>query len=105
MIGSNRFSPALSGTVTGFDFNPTVDRIRVVTSNGENFRPNPETGAVAATDMNINRVKNAMVTGVAYTNNVTGAATTTLYDIDIYSKLYKQLPPNDVKLVEVGPLK
>src|SRR5690606_3968869 len=25
----------------GFDFNPTVDRIRVVTSNGNNYRLNP----------------------------------------------------------------
>ncbi len=106
VIGANPFTPALSGTVTGFDFNPTVDRIRVVTSNGQNLRLNPETGSVAATDLNINGVPNAMVTGAAYTNNIAGATTTTLYDIDITTqKLYKQLPPNDGKLVEVGPLK
>lgn len=106
MIGANPFTPALSGTVTGFDFNPTVDRIRVVTSNGQNLRLNPETGTVAFTDLNINGVPNAMITGAAYTNNIAGAATTTLYDIDITTqKLYKQIPPNDGKLVEVGPLK
>ncbi|MEO6734233.1 MAG: DUF4394 domain-containing protein [Ferruginibacter sp.] len=106
MIGAGAFTPALSGNIAGFDFNPTVDRIRVVTSNGQNLRLNPETGTVAATDLNINGVNGAMVTGVAYTNNVAGAATTTLYDIDVTTqKLYKQLPPNDGKLVEVGPLK
>ena len=106
MIGTGPFTPALSGAVAGFDFNPTVDRIRVVTSNGQNLRLNPETGTVAATDLPINGVTNAMVTGAAYTNNVAGATTTTLYDIDVTTKkLYRQLPPNDGKLVEVGALK
>ena len=47
-IGLAPFSPALEGSIAGFDFNPTVDRIRVVTSSGQNFRLNPETGALAA---------------------------------------------------------
>ncbi|MBC7890310.1 MAG: DUF4394 domain-containing protein [Ferruginibacter sp.] len=106
MIGAGAITPALSGNIAGFDFNPTVDRIRVVTNTGQNLRLNPETGTVAATDLSINGVMGAMVTGVAYTNNVAGAATTTLYDIDVTTKkLYKQLPPNDGKLVEVGSLK
>ena len=106
MIGANQLTPALSGTIAGFDFNPTVDRIRIVTNTGQNLRVNPETGAVAATDGAINGVSGAMITGVAYTNNSAGAATTLLYDIDVATqKLYKQLPPNDGKLVEVGPLK
>jgi len=41
---------ALPGTTVGFDFNPTVDRIRVVTDTGQNLRVHPDTGAVAATD-------------------------------------------------------
>jgi hypothetical protein len=106
MIGAGAFSPALSGTVAGFDFNPTVDRIRVVTSSGQNLRLNPETGSVAVEDKPINGVAGAMVTGVAYTNNVAGAATTTLYDIDVTTQmLYKQMPPNDGTLVAVGALK
>ena len=105
-IGATPFSPALSGAVAGFDFNPTVDRLRVVTADGQNLRLNPETGAVAATDGPINGVAGARVTAVAYTNNVAGAATTTLYDIDVTTqKLYKQLPPNNGTLVEVGDLK
>ena len=35
--------PAAGGY--GFDFNPTVDRVRVVTNTGLNFRINPNTGA------------------------------------------------------------
>jgi hypothetical protein len=106
MVGTGPFAPALSGTVAGFDFNPTVDRIRLVTNTGQNLRLNPETGTVAATDGNINGAAGASIAAVAYTNNVAGATTTTLYDIDVASqKLYKQLPPNDGTLVEVGPLK
>jgi hypothetical protein len=46
-----------------------------------------------------------MIAASAYTNNVAGATTTTLYNIDLSTqKLFKQLPPNDGTLVEVGPL-
>jgi Domain of unknown function (DUF4394) len=100
-IGTTAFTPAISGTVTGFDFNPTVDRIRVVTNTGQNLRLNPETGTVAATDATINPV--AGISGAAYTNSVAGAVSTTLYDID-GQKLYKQDPPNNGTLVEVGNL-
>src|SRR5207253_11219827 len=41
------FTPALSGTAFGFDFNPTADRIRVVSDTGQNLRLNPDTGPVA----------------------------------------------------------
>jgi len=104
-INSAAFTPALSGTNFGFDFNPTVDRIRVVSSSGQNLRLNPENGAVAATDLNIADVPGAKVGSVAYTDNRAGAATTTLFDIDATTdKLYKQIPPNDGKLMAVGSL-
>ncbi|SFQ52265.1 DUF4394 domain-containing protein [Hymenobacter arizonensis] len=102
-IGAGPFAPALAGTVAGFDFNPTVDRIRVVTSEGQNLRLNPETGTVQVVD---GPVVGARIAAAAYTNNVAGAATTTLYDIDVASqKLFKQDPPNAGTLVEVGDLK
>ena len=101
-LGTAPFTPALAGTLAGFDFNPTVDRIRVVTSSGQNLRLNPETGTVAATDGVINPGSPA-ITAVAYTNSVAGAASTTLFDIDIVAgKLFKQDPPNNGTLVEVG---
>ncbi|MNK35325.1 hypothetical protein D3C87_538480 [compost metagenome] len=104
-INSTPFTPALSGTSFGFDFNPTVDRIRVVSSSGQNLRLNPENGAVAATDLNIADVPGAKIGSVAYTDNRAGAATTTLFDIDATTdKLYKQIPPNDGKLMAVGNL-
>ena len=95
------FTPALIGVVASFDFNPTVDRIRVVTNVGENIRLNPETGALAATDGNINPA--AKIIGVAYNNNYSGAATTTLYDID-GNNFFMQNPPNNGVLVTVGSL-
>ena len=105
-LGTAAFTPAISATTSvGFDFNPTVDRIRLVTSSGQNLRLNPETGTVAATDGSINGAANATVGAVAYTQNRAGATTTVLYDIDVANnKLYKQDPPNDGKLVEVGSL-
>ncbi len=104
-VGSSTIDPALSGLTVGFDFNPTVDRIRLVTKEGQNLRLNPETGTVAAVDGNINTNGNANVASVAYTNNTAGASTTTLFDIDVTNdKLYRQDPPNAGTLVEVGAL-
>ena len=104
-IGAASFSPALSGNVSGFDFNPTVDRIRVVTSGGQNLRLNPETGMVAAMDGSIVVSGGVSVTSVAYTNNMAGASSTVLFDVDVAAKkLYKQDPPNAGTLVEIGNL-
>ena len=103
-VSTTPFTPAISGSLVGFDFNPTVDRIRLVTSAGLNIRLNPETGAVAATDAAINPGTPAIV-AVAYSNSVAGTSTTTLFDIDMTSgKLFKQDPPNNGTLVEVGSL-
>jgi hypothetical protein len=103
-IGTAAFTPALNGTVVGLDFNPTVDRIRLVTNLGQNLRLNPETGAIAATDLALNP-STPSVSEVAYTNNSAGVTTTTLYDIDVATdKLYIQNPPNNGTLVEVGDL-
>ena len=95
------FTPGIAGTVVGFDFNPTVDRIRLVTDATINLRLNPETGAVAAVDGNINPA--TRITGAAYTNSFAGTATTTLYDTDGFT-LFKQDPPNNGTLVAVGNL-
>ncbi|MCQ4140809.1 DUF4394 domain-containing protein [Chryseobacterium sp. EO14] len=104
-VSTSAFSPAVSGTIASIDFNPTVDRIRLVSNTGQNLRLHPETGAVAATDMNINGGGTPSVAGVAYTNSKSGASSTVLYDIDMTSgKLFKQDPPNNGTLVEVGNL-
>ena len=40
----------LSGTAFGFDFNPTVDRIRVTSNIGQDLRLNPNDGTLTATE-------------------------------------------------------
>ena len=42
------------GTAYGMDFNPTVDRVRVVNNNDTNLRINPFNGTVAGTDTPLN---------------------------------------------------
>jgi len=111
-IGGNPFMPTLDGAAVGFDFNPTVDRIRVVSGSGQNLRLNPDTGAVAFTDGGL-RYKDGdpaagstpSAIGAAYTNSVAGAMSTTLYVIDTRrDSLAIQAPPNDGVLTTVGPL-
>ncbi|WP_223606554.1 DUF4394 domain-containing protein [Chryseobacterium sp. OSA05B] len=105
IVSSTAFTPAVSGTIASIDFNPTVDRIRLVSNTGQNLRLHPETGAVAATDTNISGTGTPSINGVAYTNSKAGASSTILYDIDpVAGKLFKQDPPNNGTLVEVGSL-
>jgi hypothetical protein len=99
------FEPALSGTTFGFDFNPVVDRIRVVSDTGQNLRLNPDTGATTAADTNLNP-GTPHVVGAAYSNNVAGALATTLYVIDSATDQLFNLGsnPNAGTLTLVGSL-
>jgi hypothetical protein len=45
-VGQGTFAVALTGSEFGFDFNPTVDRIRVASDSGQNLRLHPDSGAV-----------------------------------------------------------
>ncbi len=106
------FSTPLSGSFFGFDFNPTVDRIRITSNTGQNLRVHPVTGAVAFVDGTLayagtdpNFGSTPMIVGSAYTNNFHGATTTTLYDIDAnLGNLVTQNPPNSGTLNTVGSL-
>jgi uncharacterized protein with beta-barrel porin domain len=90
-----------AGAQLGIDFNPTVDRLRVVTSTGVNLRVNPNDGTVLA-DTNLSALG---VGGAAYTNSVAGATTTTLYVINpATGTLSIQAPPNAGVLTPVGAL-
>lgn len=96
----------------GFDFNPTVDRIRVVGASGTNFRLNPLDGATiidgaytfAMGDVNVGRVP--AFTAVAYTNSDRDPATgTTLYAIDpTLGQLILVSTPNGGAVNTVGSL-
>ena len=121
-IGAGPFSPALEGKAFGFDFNPTVDRIRVISDAGQNLRLHPDLGTVvdfdavaagiqsdgrlayATADVNFNRRPSAV--GAAYTNPDNDPATgTTLYDLDgRRDVLATQNPPNTGTLNTVGRL-
>ncbi|GEP42241.1 hypothetical protein BGE01nite_15320 [Brevifollis gellanilyticus] len=86
------------------DFNPTVDRVRVVSGSGLNFRVRPDTGAAVDgnavtggtnTDGSINGPTTG-VNGTAYTNSFGGATATTQYTLDaVTNSLYIQNPPNN----------
>lgn len=67
----------------GVDFNPVVDRLRVLNSADENFRINPINGArsdAPTNDTDLNPAAND-ISAVAYLNNFTGAVLTTAYAI------------------------
>ncbi len=86
----------------GVDFNPVVDRLRVVTSDGLNLRVNVDSG-VTCLDGPI--AAGSSVTASAYTNNFNTAANTTLYGIDVASdRLVIQNPPNAGTIGGVGAL-
>ena len=104
-------TPFEGGTISGFDFNPVADRLRLVGDNDQDFRINVDTGAVtvdgtlAFAEGDVNAGVNPNVTAAAYTNSFDGTESTQLYDIDtLLNDLVLQSPPNDGTLVTVGDL-
>ena len=104
-------SAALQGVAFGADFNPVVDRLRVVSDGNKNIRIDPSTGVVA-TDADVayavadaHEGKDPAIVALAYTNSFAGATATTLYAIDEdFDSLAIQNPPNAGTLTTVGPL-
>lgn len=112
--------PMLEDTRLGYDFNPTVDRIRVDVNTTQNLRLNPDTGLIGMNpdtdkptiDGNLAYAEGdehagmqPMVVGAAYTNNMDGAETTELYVLDAATNsLAIQDPPNDGVLNTVAML-
>lgn len=100
----NNTASAFGGVITltgntstriSIDWNPMVDRLRIVTSSDQNFRFNPndmlltaDTSLMyAAGDPGGNPPGNPtinQITAVAYTNNFAGATSTTLYGWDSF---------------------
>lgn len=97
----------LDGTSFAVDFNPTADRLRVISNNGQNLRINVDTGDTIK-DGDINGISDAKVTAAAYTNSfATPVSTlaTELFDLDQTGKtLTKQNPPNAGTLNLIGNL-
>lgn len=117
---SAAFAPIIDGDLLGFDFNPTVDRIRVVDDAGQNLRLNPETGMIgknadtgiptvdgmtAYAETDANAGARPLLSGAGYTNSVAGAESTKLYVIDTaQDTLAIQDPPNEGVLWTIGSL-
>jgi hypothetical protein len=126
-------SLAVKGDAFGVDFNPVVDRLRVVTEAGVNFRIHPETGAVvdANPDMSglqidvplafdeedVNAFVSPRVSAAAYTNGGTAKKVTTNYAIESrtgslvtlgrrerLSPAFAPATPNTGKLFTIGAL-
>ena len=97
-----QLSVALAGTTFGVDFNPTVDRLRIVSDTQQNLRVDVTTG-VAITDL---ALSGAGVAGAAYTNNDTDPNTaTTLFDVDAtLDQVVIQAPANNGNLSPTGKL-
>ena len=77
---------ALQGDRIGFDFNPTVDKIRVTSDADDNLRLDPDPGILLATDTKLT-LADVTVVGSAYTNSSFAAfanrpATTMLFAYD-----------------------
>jgi len=92
-IGAGFTLTGNTSTRVSIDFNPVANALRVVTGSGQSYRVNANSGALIAQDTNI--TGNPLISGIAYTNNVAGAATTTLYAYDFLSdNLGTIIPPN-----------
>jgi hypothetical protein len=92
---------ALTGDRIGFDFNPTVDKIRVTSDADDNLRLDPDPGSLLATDTKLTPA-DVTVVGSAYTNSSFAAlasrpTTTELYAVDVGAspdRLWLQQPAN-----------
>lgn len=96
----------LSGTEYGVDFNPVVDRLRIVSDTGQNLRVNVDSGAtITDGNLNVNNVTRMGVTGAAYTNDFAATCRTALFFLDPSTdKLLTTADPNAGTVTEVGSL-
>lgn len=130
MVGTGPAVALVAGTDMGVDFNPTVDRIRLVNSTGLNLRVHPDTGAPVDSDPNtpgnqtdarlsyavgdIHAGKWPSVVAAAYTYNKDDEKITTNFAVDaMHGVLVTQgsregkapvVSPNTGQLFTVGPL-
>jgi hypothetical protein len=92
------FTPGLNGRSFGVDFNPVVDKIRVVSDAGQNLRLNVDEGTVLSNDKMLNPGMPRVV-AAGYANSsfsATRPTATTLYVVDsAKDTISVQNPPND----------
>ncbi|MCU1499258.1 MAG: uncharacterized protein JWM47_3211 [Acidimicrobiales bacterium] len=107
-VKKSQLNVALTGQSFGVDFNPTVDRLRIIGDDGQSLRANVDTGATTI-DGTLNYTAGVAATGVVgagYTNNDADPNTaTTLFDIDsTLDQVAVQAPPNAGSLNVTGKL-
>ena len=94
LAGDDNPYAGLVGVNFAMDFNPVVDRLRIVGDTGQNLRINVDTGDVT-TDGAVTG-GGARVSAAAYTNSFSGTTATQLFDLDVSAgRLQLQNPPND----------
>lgn len=99
----------LNGTARGFDFNPTVDKIRVTSDADDNIRLNPDEGNLLSADAKLTPA-DVTVVGSAYTASsfsATRPTATELYALDVAPSpdaLWIQRPANAGTLIMPVPL-
>jgi hypothetical protein len=110
------FHVPINGSRFGFDFNPVVDRLRIVSDTDINLRVNVDTNNTTIVDSPLHygpgqpgaTGDNPNVVGIASSDSTTVVpATTTLYGIDVRTnedRLVIHNPPNSGTLTVVGPL-
>jgi hypothetical protein len=106
------FATLLSGASFGFDFNPTVDRLRVLSDLEQNLRLHPDNGNIAVIDTALTFAfgdpyygNDPGIVATAYTNSFVGASSTTLYAIDANREALVVLQaPNSGRMTRVGTL-
>jgi Domain of unknown function (DUF4394) len=95
---------ALNSQNIGFDFNPTVDKIRVTSDADDNIRLDPDPGSLLSKDTSLTP-SDVTVVGSAYTNSSFTAskpAATELYALDVSTSpdtLWIQRPANAGTLI------
>jgi hypothetical protein len=94
-------TPALGTLNVGADFDPVSDSLRIVTDSEKNLRLDPATAALTAGP---DLTPPGETTGAAYSNNVPGATTTTLFAVDSAANELRRVDPATGALTVVGPL-
>jgi len=97
---------ALNGANFGVDFNPVVDRLRVISDTGQNLRINVDTGAtITDGGLNVGGTARTGVSATAYTNTFAAACRTMLFYLDSTTdRLFNTTDPNNGVLTDVGAL-
>jgi hypothetical protein len=102
-------TPPLNGTAFGIDFNPNVDRLRVVSDANQNLNVSPlsglDNGASSPLTYPATPGLDPNVIAVGYLNNVPAAPSTMLFGIDSQTDTLVQfLNPNGGTLTPLGSL-